>query len=100
MNSRFRPVETQMGKFFDSPFQQLHSQFNSLKFVYMETLIINVPEKKSALVRLLFKELGITIQNQIRAEQLAKELKQSSKPGPKPSLDEIVAEVKEFRAGR
>jgi hypothetical protein len=66
----------------------------------METLIINVPEKKSALVRLLFKELGISIQNQTKAKQLAEELKQSTKPGPKPSMDEIVAEIKEFRAGR
>jgi len=33
----------------------------------METLIINVPEKKTALVKLLFKELGIKIQNQTKA---------------------------------
>ncbi len=68
----------------------------------METLIINVPEKKSILVRLLLKlkELGITIQNQTKAQQLAEELKQSTKPGPKPSMDEIVAEITEFRAGR
>jgi hypothetical protein len=66
----------------------------------METLIINVPEKKSALVRLLFKELGISIQNQTKAEQLAEELKRSTKPGPKPTMEEIVAEIKEYRAGR
>jgi len=66
----------------------------------METLIINVPEKKSILVRLLLKELGVTIQNQTKAKQLAEELKHSTKPGPKPSMDEIVAEIRESRAGR
>jgi hypothetical protein len=66
----------------------------------METLIINVPEKKSTLVRLLLKELGVTIQNQTKAKILAEELDRSVKPGPKPSLDEILAEIKEFRAGR
>lgn len=66
----------------------------------METLIINVPEKKSALVRLLLKELGVTIQNQTKAKQLAEELDSSVKPGPIPTIDEIVAEIKEFRAGR
>jgi hypothetical protein len=66
----------------------------------METLIINVPEKKSVLVRLLLKELGITIQNKTKGEKLAEELDQSIKPGPIPTMDEIVAEIKEFRAGR
>ena len=66
----------------------------------METLIIDVPEKKSILVKLLLKELGITIKNQAKAKQLAKELDQTVKPGPVPSIDEIVAEVREFRAGR
>jgi hypothetical protein len=66
----------------------------------METLIINVPDAKSTLVKLLFKELGITIQNQTKAKQLAEELDQSIKPGPIPTMDEIVAEIKEFRAGR
>lgn len=66
----------------------------------METLIINVPETKSALVKMLFKELGITIQNKTKAKQLAEELDKSIKPGPIPTMDEIVAEIKEFRAGR
>jgi hypothetical protein len=30
----------------------------------METLVINVPDKKSALVKQLLKELGVTIDNQ------------------------------------
>jgi hypothetical protein len=66
----------------------------------METLIINVPEKKSMLVRLLLKELGVTIQNKTKAKLLAEELDRSVKPGPIPSMDEIVAEIREFRAGR
>ncbi|MDB5157121.1 MAG: hypothetical protein JWR50_1828 [Mucilaginibacter sp.] len=66
----------------------------------METLIINVPEEKSALVKLLLKELGITFQNQTKAKQLAEELDKAIKPGPIPTMDEIVAEIKEFRAGR
>ncbi|TKB96927.1 hypothetical protein FA046_12700 [Pedobacter cryophilus] len=37
--------------------------FWEVKFLYlfMETLIINIPEKKSALVKQLLKELGVTI---------------------------------------
>ena len=66
----------------------------------METLIINVPEKKSALVRLLLKELGITIQNQTKGQKLAEEIDRAIKPGPIPTMDEIVAEIKEYRAGR
>ncbi len=66
----------------------------------METLIINVPEKKSALVRRLLKELGITIQNQTKGQKLAEEIDRAIKPGPIPTMDEIVAEIKEYRAGR
>ena len=33
-------------------------------YLYMETLIINVPEKKSALVKQLLKELGVKINSQ------------------------------------
>jgi hypothetical protein len=64
----------------------------------METLIINVPEKKSTLVKQLLKELGVTIQNKTKAKQLAEEINKSIKPGVKPSLDEIVAEIKEVRS--
>ena len=48
----------------------------------------------------LLKELGITIQNKTKGEKLAEELDQSVKPGPIPTMDEIVAEIKEFRGGR
>jgi len=66
----------------------------------METLVINVPDEKSAVVKLLLKELGVTIQNKVRATQLAREINAAIKPGPKPDMDEIVAEVKKVRAGR
>jgi len=38
----------------------------------METLIINVPEKKSTLVKLLLRELSIKIQNKVKARQSKK----------------------------
>jgi hypothetical protein len=66
----------------------------------METLVINVPDEKSAVVKLLLKELGVTIQNKVRARQLAQEINAAVKPGPKPDMDEIVAEVKKVRAGK
>ncbi|MFI5137619.1 MAG: hypothetical protein ACHQIM_07315 [Sphingobacteriales bacterium] len=64
----------------------------------METLIINVPEKKSTLVKQLLKELGVTIENKTKAKQMAEEINKSIKPGLKPSLDEIVAEVRAARS--
>ncbi|BAU55509.1 hypothetical protein [Mucilaginibacter gotjawali] len=64
----------------------------------METLIINVPEKKSTLVKQLLKELGVTIENKTKAKLLAEEINKNIKPGKKPSLDEIVAEVRDVRS--
>ncbi len=66
----------------------------------METLIIKVPKAKVTLIRMLFKELGITIQNKSEAKLLAEKIDKSIKPGPIPTMDEIVAEIKELRAGR
>lgn len=66
----------------------------------METLLINVPEQKSTLVKQLLKELGVTIQNQTKARKLAQEINQSIKAGPKPNLDEITEEVRAYRAGQ
>ncbi|HZY38972.1 MAG TPA: DUF2683 family protein [Mucilaginibacter sp.] len=63
----------------------------------METLIINVPEQKSKIVKLLLKELGVTIQNKTKAKQLAREINKGIKPGAKPGMDEIAAEIKEVR---
>ena len=64
----------------------------------METLLINVPEQKSVLVKQLLKELGVTIQNQTKARKLAEEINRNIQPGPKPDIDEIVAEIKTFRS--
>jgi hypothetical protein len=66
----------------------------------METLVINVPDEKSAVVKLLLKELGVTIQNKAMARQLADELAAAIKPGPKPDMDEIVAEVRKVRSSK
>jgi len=64
----------------------------------METLIINVPDQKSSVVKLLLKELGVTIQNKSKAKQLAEEINAAIKPGAKPDMDEIVAEVNTVRS--
>jgi len=64
----------------------------------METLLINVPEQKSSLVKQLLRELGVTIENQTKARKLAEEINKSVKSGSKPTLDEIVAEVNAFRS--
>ena len=66
----------------------------------METLLINVPEQKSTLVKQLLKELGVTIQNQTKARKLAEEINAGIKPGAKPGIDEIVAEVNDYRLGQ
>jgi hypothetical protein len=66
----------------------------------METLVINVPDDKSAEVKKFLKKLGVSVQNKAKVRQLANELNTMVKPGPKPGLDEIVAEVREARAGR
>jgi len=44
--------------------------------------------------------MGVSIQNKTKVRQLSNELNGMVKPGPKPGLDEIVAETKEARAGR
>ncbi len=63
----------------------------------MEALIINVPENKSTIVKLLLKELGVKIQNKTKVRELAEEINSNIKPGPKPSLDEILSEIKAVR---
>lgn len=64
----------------------------------METLIIKVPDQKSNVVKLLLKELGVTIHNKSKAKQLAEEINASIKPGAKLGIDEIVAEVNKARS--
>jgi hypothetical protein len=71
-----------------------------LKFASMETLLINVPDNKSSLVKQLLKELGVTIENPTKARKLADEINRSIQPGKKPGLDEIVEEINLFRAER
>ena len=66
----------------------------------METLLIKVPEQKSSLVKQLLKELGVTIESQTKARKLADEINRNIKAGPTPDMDEIVAEIKAFRAGQ
>ncbi|HVX00175.1 MAG TPA: hypothetical protein VHA52_07060 [Candidatus Babeliaceae bacterium] len=63
----------------------------------METLIINVPDQKSSVVKLLLKELGVTIKSKSKAMQLAEEIDASIKPGPKLTINEIVEEVNAVR---
>lgn len=52
------------------------------------------------LVKLLLKELGVTIQNKTKARQLAEDINNSIKPGPKPSIDEILSEINAVRGNQ
>ncbi|MBS1503549.1 MAG: hypothetical protein JST32_15885 [Bacteroidetes bacterium] len=58
----------------------------------METLIINVPEKKSALVKQILKDLGVTIKsevkNQMKPSDYAKSIK-ISRDDAKKMADDI-----------
>jgi len=63
----------------------------------METLIINVPEKKSTLVKLLLRELSVKIQNKVKARQLVEEINSNIKPGRKPGFAKILSEIKTVR---
>ncbi|MDB5123779.1 MAG: hypothetical protein JWP94_1908 [Mucilaginibacter sp.] len=62
----------------------------------MERLMIQVPEKKSRLVKSLLRELGVVIEPDIF--KLAKELNSSVARGKKPSMEEIVKETRIVRA--
>ena len=66
----------------------------------METLVIIVPDDKSTEVKEFLKKIGVFVQNKAKVRQLANEINAMVKPGPKPGIDEIVAEVREVRAGR
>lgn len=66
-------------------------------YLSMERLTIQIPEKKSKLIKSLLKELGVVIETDVTA--LAKKLDNMIPKGDKPSMDEIVAEVREHRAG-
>ncbi|GAA3963437.1 hypothetical protein GCM10022210_09470 [Mucilaginibacter dorajii] len=58
--------------------------------------MIQVPEKKSKLIKSLLKELGVIIEND--SFKLATELNAMIKRGKKPTMDEIVEEVRAVRA--
>lgn len=63
----------------------------------MDTFLIKVPENKTALVKRLLKELGVTVKRESDAMALAKEINASIKSGKKPTLDEIVQETRAVR---
>jgi hypothetical protein len=44
-------------------------EVNFYLYLYMETLVINIPDKKSALVKQLLKELGVTINTKAKAKE-------------------------------
>jgi hypothetical protein len=62
----------------------------------MEKLVIQVPEKKSKLIKSLLKELGAVIEPDLL--KMSKELTGMVKAGAKPSMDEIVKETRDARA--
>lgn len=62
----------------------------------MEKLVIQIPEKKSKLIRSLLKELGAVIEPDLF--KMSKKLNGMIKPGTKPSMDDIVKETRDARA--
>lgn len=64
----------------------------------MERLTIQIPEKKSRLIKSLLKELGVTIEND--ALKIAQQFDSRGKSSKVPTMDEIVDEVRAYRAGK
>jgi len=64
----------------------------------MERLTIQIPEKKSKLIKSLLKELGVTIETDVL--KLTTEFDSRGKTHDVPAMDEIVAEVRAHRAGK
>ena len=62
----------------------------------MERLMIQIPEKKSRLVKSLLKELGVVIETDVL--KLTRELNSMIGKGKKPSIEEIVKETREARS--
>lgn len=58
--------------------------------------MIQIPDKKSKLVKSLLKELGVVIEPDLF--KLSKELNRMAGNGGKPSMDEIVKETRAVRA--
>ncbi|MGY4535699.1 hypothetical protein ACVW0P_000093 [Mucilaginibacter sp. UYNi724] len=64
----------------------------------MERLTLQIPEKKSKLIKSLLKELGVIIEPNLL--KLTKEFDSRPKPDVIPTMDEIVAEVRAVRSAR
>ena len=64
----------------------------------MERLTIQIPEKKSKLVKSLLKELGVTIEKDVL--KLVTEFDSRGKTDNVPTMDEIAEEVRTYRAGK
>jgi hypothetical protein len=62
----------------------------------MERLMIQIPDRKSKLIKYLLKELGVVIEP--NAFDLSIELNNMVKDGDKPDMDEIVAEIRAVRS--
>jgi hypothetical protein len=62
----------------------------------MQKMLIQVPEKKSKLVKSLLKELGVVVDDDI--VKMAKRLNKMVKSGKELSMDEIVKETRNARA--
>jgi len=69
-----------------------------IKFAFMDTFLIKVPENKTSLVKKLLKELGATVTRESKAMVLAREVGNSIKAGNKLTMDEIVQESRAVRA--
>lgn len=67
-----------------------------LLYLNMEKLMIQIPNKKSRLVKSLLRELGVIIEPDLF--KLSKELNGMVGAGEKPSMDEIVKEARAVRA--
>ena len=73
-------------------------RFYFLLYLSMERLTIQIPEKKSRLIKSLLKELGVTIENE--ALKIAQQFDSRGKSSKVPTMDEIVDEVRAYRAGK
>jgi hypothetical protein len=68
----------------------------NLLYLNMERLMIQIPEKKSKLIKSLLKELGVVIEPHVSA--LSKKLDGMVGKGQKPFMDKIVEETRAVRA--
>lgn len=69
-----------------------------LLYLSMERLTIQIPEKKSKLIKSLLKELGVIVETD--TYRLAKKLDATMPDDDKPSMEEIVEEIRIVRSGK